>query len=176
MRGEGRRRRPSPLIIPIMIGIIGIGNILLKDDGVGIETVRRLDKNYRFPENVQIIDGGTLSFSIPLHQFEKIIVIDAYRDSTKKPGEIVVLNREEIMNGGIKQKVTSHDINLFEYLYLLDLRGEAPEDVFFVGIVPKDIESSGIGLTETIEKVLPEVERIIIEKLKSWGIRVDARA
>ena len=152
-----------------MIGVVGVGNLLLKDDGVGIHVIKRLRELSLLPlGNVELVDGGTASFSLPVHKYEKLIIIDAVKSTRHPPATILLFDKSQIMNGSIEGVFSSHDITLFDYLALLEVKGEAPEEILLIGIVPEDYETPDISLTPKIEGILDKVVEIIIQRLKTW--------
>ncbi len=151
-----------------MIGIVGVGNLLLRDDGVGIHVINRLRKLPLPLGDVELVDGGTASFSLPVHKYEKLIIIDAVKSTHHPPATILLFNKSQIMNGNIEGVFSSHDITLFDYLTLLEMKGEAPEEILLIGVVPEDFETPDTSLTPKIEGILDKVVEIIIQRLKTW--------
>ncbi len=158
-----------------MIGVVGLGNILMGDDGLGIEAVNKLKKDYIFDPPIEIIDGGVGSFSLPLHKFKKVIIIDAIKDNFKRPGDFISYTKNDILSGSIKNKLSLHDISLEEILILLDLRGELPEEIFLFGLIPYYVNLFDMGLSDIIKKRLPILIKNVIEKLHIWGVIVEEK-
>ncbi len=153
-----------------MIGIIGLGNVLMGDDGIGIEIVEQLRKNYEFYPEIELIDGGTSSFSLPFYKFKKLIIVDVVVDEKRRPGDIVVYTKEDVISGVIKHKFSLHDTSLEEIFILLNLRDELPEEIQIVGVVPLIIKKFHIGLSDMLNQKRPMVVQKVINILKSWGI------
>lgn len=142
--------------------VMGIGNILLKDDGVGIHTIQKLQETGSFPEDieVEIIDCGTTSdISVFLDSsVNKIIIIDAVQ-AHGQPGAIYRLTPDVFESE--KQDITSlHDLNLKESMIFMRLAGIFPEEVIIIGVEPGDI-GIGMNLTTEVESKLPELMSII---------------
>ena len=97
--------------------ILGIGNILLKDEGVGVHVVRRM-KEMSFPKNVELLDGGTAGFDLVdfIGGYRKLIVIDAVNGG-ERPGTIYRLT-EENLNIGPKAIMSFHEIDFLDALYI----------------------------------------------------------
>jgi hydrogenase maturation protease len=143
--------------------ILGIGNILLKDEGVGVHVVKRL-KTMPFPENVEVLDGGTAGLDLTdfIGGRKKVIVIDAV-NAGGKPGTIYRLTKENL---DIKPKAIGsfHEIDFLDALYISEVMNSKPEEVVVIGIEPKDM-SIGTELSPEIEELIPEIIRIVKTEL-----------
>ena len=153
------------------IAIIGIGNILLKDEGIGVRVVQKLMSDYSFPPNVQLIDGGTLGPHLLNHikGFDEIIVIDAVQGG-EKPGTLYKFLLDQIPLE-ITAKLSTHQIGVLEVLNQAKLLGERPK-VTIVGIEPQDISPWGMELTPAIKDKIPAVINIILSELEQHGIKI----
>ena len=152
-----------------MIGVVGVGNLLLKDDGVGIHVIKRLRKLSLPLGDVELVDGGTASFSIHIRKYKKLIIVDAVKSSCHPPATILLFDKSQILNGNIEGVFSSHDVTLFDYLALLEIKGEAPEEVLLIGIVPREFETPDTSLTPEVEHALDKVIKIILEKINEWS-------
>ncbi len=152
------------------IVILGLGNILLSDEGIGIKVIYDLKNNYVFPKNVEIIDGGVGGFSLlPLiEKAEKLLVIDAVLGNNL-PGTIYKFKDKDILYQ-IIEKISLHEINFCEILNLAKLRKKYPEEVVIIGIEPEKIETS-LELSETLKAKYSEFFKAILLQLEEWGIR-----
>lgn len=151
--------------------VIGIGNILLTDEGIGVHAASALKKRYSFaPEVVEVIDGGTMGLDLlPLFEGrDKIMIIDAV-DFGKEPGYIGIISNDEIPSA-LKTKLSVHHIGLSDVLYAAKLMGIMPSDVCLVGIQPKSIDV-GLDMTEEIDGKLDTVIETAASKLNEWGIQ-----
>jgi len=137
------------------IGIIGIGNILRKDDGVGIVLLERLQKQKKeLPKNIEFIDGGTGGMNL-LHllaQFDTVLLIDAV-DFKARPGEARVFSLKEIQSQKKPVMMSTHDSDFLNLLRLSQELKELPETLVIFGVQPRDV-SYGMGLSKEIETVL----------------------
>ncbi len=145
------------------VAIIGVGNYLMRDEGVGIHAIARL-REMKWPADIDIIDGGTPGVAL-LHMIEgrKLVVIIDCADFNGKPGEIGVFNA-----AGLKRdenaEISLHATDLLGALELAKHAESYPEKVIIVGIQPEKIEM-GTSLSEIIEESLqnlPEKLREII--------------
>ncbi|MBI5903209.1 MAG: hydrogenase maturation protease [Deltaproteobacteria bacterium] len=153
--------------------VLGVGNILLRDEGLGVRVVEHLNRRFTFPEGVECVDGGTLGLGLlPLMEgFDRVIIVDAL--SGVAPGA-----PHRIAAGKIDQRLSPvnavHGVGMRELLAVARFEGHEPE-VVIIGAAPLDT-SSGIGLTPATEKKIPELARMVIEELEGLGIRAANKA
>jgi hydrogenase maturation protease len=137
------------------IGIIGIGNLLRKDDGVGIVLLERLQKQKKeLPKNIEFIDGGTGGMNL-LHllaQFDIVLLIDAV-DFKARPGQARVFSLKDIQSQKKPVMMSTHDPDFLNLLRLSQELKELPETLVIFGVQPRDV-SYGMGLSKEIETVL----------------------
>jgi hydrogenase maturation protease len=154
--------------------IVGIGNILMSDDGVGVFAVRELQKRYTFPESVKLIDGGTKSLELLpyIEGMERVLFIDAV-DFNKHPGYIGELSGEKISEY-FSTKLSVHQIALPDLIGVGRLTGMLTEELHLVGIQPLSV-NTGYGLTEPIRARVDRLIEKVIEKLKQWNIYPEPR-
>jgi len=154
------------------IGVLGVGNLLLRDEGFGVHCIRHLDANYRFPEGVEVLDGGTSGlFLAPfLERWERAIVIDCVA-LDEPPGTVRTFSRGELETGLIPTRMSPHQVGILEILAICELRGKAPRQVEFFAVVPQDI-STGVDLSATLAEKVPEVAAMVVERLAALGYAV----
>ena len=152
------------------IGVIGVGNILLMDEGVGPKVVEILQKNYKFEPEIEIIDGGTLGLDLLpyIEKFKKILLIDIV-DFHKEPGYIGILRGEEIPPY-LKTKLSLHHVGVQDLLEIARLMGMMPEELVLVGIQPETIDM-GLDLSDTIADKIIELISEVFKVLNLWGVR-----
>ncbi len=149
------------------VTVMGVGNTLLGDEGVGVHLIRRLGE-VGVPEIVELLDGGTRGLALfpYLEETTHLLVVDAVR--LDAPAGTVVTLRREALRQGPALKFSAHDVALPDLLNLLELlRGEQIEDYRLVGVVPAPW---GIGeeLSESVRRALPEAIRQIQAVLQEW--------
>lgn len=151
------------------IGVMGVGNVLLRDEGFGVKLLYLLKAKYDFPEKVVLIDGGTagIFLSPEIDYLEKLLIIDVVK-AEGEPGEVKVYEKEDFFIDRLPLKLSPHQLGLQEVLLLNEIKGTCPKEVKLIGVVPKSIET-GTGLTPELEKRLPEIEKMVVEILKEWG-------
>ncbi len=148
----------SPLIV-----ILGIGNILFRDEGFGVRVIERIQDLYAFSDNVSIIDGGVLGMNLLgfLSEADYLIVIDIVRNKCR-PGTFIRLEGEEIP-ARIRAKNSLHQVDFLEALTLCQALDKVPQTVI-LGVEPQDIETLSTELTPLIQtKVDSMIERVLTE-------------
>ena len=151
------------------ITVLGIGNIILSDEGFGVRVVEYLQDNYKFPDNIALIDGGTLG--IELTQFitgtKKLLIIDSI-DGGKEPGTSFYLAGEELKTH-FREKISAHEVGIQDVLTMLELTGKAIPEVVVIGAQPYSLEA-GVELTEQMKTLIPTIADRALEILKSWNV------
>lgn len=155
--------------------VLGLGNILLADEGVGVRVVERLQEQYDFPEGVQVMDGGTLGLDLLpyLEDASRLLVVDAVQ-ARKPAGTLVRLSGSEIPVFLDASKVSPHQEGLEDLLAVATLKGYLPGEVVFWGA---QIESLRVGL-ELSPAVASQVDALVgkvLEELGRWGIEPQPR-
>ena len=151
------------------IAVVGIGNILLSDDGVGVLVLNELKSRYeKLPGNVELIDGGTMGLDLlPFIEGKaRVIFIDAV-DFKAEPGTVGELNNSEIPHY-FSSKLSVHQIALPDMIAAGQLLGTIPEEMCLIGIQPETIET-GYGLSPEIQRQVDTLIEKVINKLNDWG-------
>jgi hydrogenase maturation protease len=157
--------------------IMGVGNILLADEGFGVHFVRRLEEEYTFPDGVRLIDGGVLAYTLldAICSCEHLIVIDAIK-LTDLPGSLYRFTREELETR-MPPPTSAHEVAFPDVLFKAELLGELPE-VTFLCIIPQQYEEMSLEMTPLMTERLPDMERLLFEELTrlnvSWEKKTDA--
>jgi len=149
--------------------VLGIGNLLLSDDGVGVHIVNRLRNEYTFPDNVTLIDGGTKGLDLlPLLEGkEKVLFVDA-ANFNKEPGTIDTVMGENIP-AFLSQKLSMHQIGVPDMLFAARLMGIFPPEMCLIGIQPKSMETS-TEMSEEVKNRFDELYLKVLDKLREWGV------
>ena len=157
------------------IGILGVGNLIVGDEGFGVHTVHYLEENYLFPDNVLIMDGGTagLYMSPFLEECDPVIVIDVV-DIEAEPGSIHYYSNEDVKAGKISTRMSPHQLGLLEVLEICKLRDAAPETVEFYCVVPKILETTD-KLSDVVAPRVKEIADIVLKRLAELGVQVSRR-
>ena len=156
------------------ITLIGLGNILLRDEGVGVHAVRYLEAHYEIPPALEVVDGGTSGLDLLpyIENRDRVLIVDAV-NFRKEPGYIGVLKNQEVP-ALFALKDSLHHLGLMDVLAAAQLLGVAPQEICLIGIQPRAIET-GLDLTDTIQaRLAPLVDRILAQ-LQAWGLPLPAR-
>lgn len=148
--------------------VLGLGNILLGDEGFGVYVVRRLLERYSFPPEVNLVDGGTMGFALrPYMEDASLLVIVDALSLEEDPGRIHRFELEEIRGGRMRLSLSPHQVGVIEVLDLLRLAGSYPGRVVVIGVVPGCVET-GIGLSSVVEARVFEAAAMVVAELKEW--------
>ena len=151
------------------VTVLGIGNTILSDEGFGVRVVEYLQKNFTFPENVALIDGGTLG--VELEHFiigtQKLLIIDSI-DGGVEAGKTFHLQGDEILKH-FTQKISAHEIGIQDILTMLEITNKKIPVVELLGAQPYSLEA-GVELTEPMQKLVPIFAKKAIEILERWKV------
>ena len=142
--------------------ILGIGNVLMGDEGVGVHAAKELEK-LEWPENVDVLDGGTGGFHLLsyFHDYPKIILIDATLDG--QPTGTVTL-REPRYSSDYPRVLSAHDIGLKDLIDACSFTEKMPK-VYLITVSIDDLDTLEIKLSEKVASALPEVEEMVMNVL-----------
>ncbi|HOO90660.1 MAG TPA: HyaD/HybD family hydrogenase maturation endopeptidase [Syntrophales bacterium] len=152
------------------ITILGLGNILLSDEGFGVHFIRWFSERYRLPDTVEAIDGGTLGYSLldPIGNCKHLIVVDVIK-LQDTPGSLYRFTREAL-ELHMPPPTSAHEVVFLDVIYKAELIEEAPEDVIFLCIVPEEYGDTCLEMTETMWKKFPDMEEMLLKELSLHGI------
>ena len=158
-----------------MIRVLGLGNVLMSDDGFGPFVVRVLEATYDAPANVEFIDVGTpgLDLTPYLLDAEAVIFVDTVT-SAGRPGAIKTYSREEILRYPPQTRTGGHDPALKEALLTVDATGNGPRNVTLVGVVPEWI-ATGVALSPAVEASVSRAAMTVIQELEKLGVHMERR-
>ncbi|MEK6737867.1 MAG: HyaD/HybD family hydrogenase maturation endopeptidase [Planctomycetota bacterium] len=153
------------------IAILGIGNILLRDEGVGVHAVNALKERYVFSADVELIDGGTMGLDLLpfIEGKDKVLIIDA-ADFGEKPGIIKTIEGKDIP-AFLNTKFSVHQIGLPDMIFAADFMGITPPEMCLVGIQPGDT-GTGLELSQEMKDKFQELVDIAADKLSEWGVEM----
>ena len=154
--------RPTPLLV------LGLGNMLLEDDGVGAAAVSLLLERYAAPEGVRVLDGGTLGLSLLpyLEDADAVILVDAVR-ADGPPGSFVRLDGDDVAPA-VASRLSVHQVGVADLLDGARWLGRYPDRVVLLGLVPESMELA-VGLTPRVRSALPELAERVAEEARSLG-------
>lgn len=146
--------------------ILGLGNVLLEDDGVGSAAVRALLDRYVPPQEVKVFDGGTLGLSLLpyVDAADAVILVDAVK-ADAPPGTCVRIDGEDVVPA-VATRLSPHQIGVADLLDGARWLDRSPKTLILLGLVPQSMELA-VGLTPRVHAALPDlVERVVGEAQK----------
>jgi len=144
--------------------VLGIGNMLQKDDGLGGHIINYLlESDIELPEGVEAIDGGTAGYDlVPLMKDrDKIVIVDAL-NVDDEPGSVYRFTPEHLTSK--KEKFSLHEFGVKELINHLNLLGDDPP-IEIIGVVPEDINTFEIGMSDSVKKSIPLVAEQILDSV-----------
>lgn len=149
--------------------ILGVGNLLQSDEGVGPQFVGRFERSWTMPATALLIDGGTSAMELldELACVDLLLVVDAVSIGAQ-PGTVVVLKGERVPEF-FSLKISPHQVGLLDALAALRLQGESPSEIVILGVEPGVLDLS-MELSPTVQDALPRLEAIVLERLRGAGI------
>jgi hydrogenase maturation protease len=154
--------------------VLGVGNTILADDGVGVRAVEAFERDYVPPDGVTVIDAGTSSMEMieDLSHLDFLLVVDAIHDG-QPPGSLVRLAGEQVPVF-FRRNLSPHGIGLSDVLAALELLGAEPQETVILGVQPVSTDLS-TELTPAIAALVPELVRQIADELTQRGYACKSR-
>jgi hydrogenase maturation protease len=152
--------------------ILGIGNTLLCDEGIGVHVVERLRSLLQVHPAIEILDGGTLSFTLaePIARAEGLIVVDAARMASP-PGTVKLFMNADMDHYLRGNRQSVHEVSLTDLLDIARLSGQLPQQRCLVGIEPNNLDW-GDGPSPELQPAIEQAVRVITDVLDQWGVQV----
>ncbi|MEW8469757.1 MAG: HyaD/HybD family hydrogenase maturation endopeptidase [Candidatus Thiodiazotropha sp.] len=155
--------------------VIGMGNVLMQDEGIGVRAVEELEQRYHIPDGVEVVDGGTTGMELfePMRGASSLVIADAVNTGAAY-GSLVRIANEEIP-AFFQTKLSNHQLGISDLLALLALKEETPEQVTIIGMVPHSLENR-LGLTPEAAEGLEAMVQMLVEELAALGIALEPRS
>jgi hydrogenase maturation protease len=149
--------------------ILGLGNPLLGDEGIGVRVVEEL-QGLELPDGVTVVEGGTAGLGLIglMEGYQKVIIVDA-ADMGHPPGCVVRFTPLEAQLKTVEAPLSLHQIGLGEALTLAEALEVAPAERIIIGVQPRQVEM-GAGLSPEVERAIPKIIRTILGELGATGI------
>lgn len=149
--------------------VLGIGNLIMSDDSVGVRLVQRLQNRFRFLEGINLHDGGTLGPALLplLTGVDRLLLVDAV-ETGEAPGTVVRLTGDDIPRA-IPARLSQHQLGLADLLSLAALAGNAPREIVLWGIQPSNI-ALGLDMSPPVASRFAVLEARVLEELRNWGM------
>ncbi len=152
--------------------VLGIGNVMFSDEGVGVHLCHLLEEKYFFTcknHSVDFVDGGTLAQRlIPIIvEYDYVIILDCVDANDGKIGDVYFFDFENVPNS-ISWQGSAHEVEMLQTLTMIDLLGDRPT-IKIIGIVPEVVEETTLKMTEAVKKGSILMEEIAIKHLVKLG-------
>lgn len=157
---------------PASIAVLGLGNVLMGDDGFGPQVVRVLEATYAFDARVSVQDLGTPGLNLLPYVagVDAIIIVDTVR-AEGEPGTIRLYRKEDLLRRPPSPRTNPHDPGLKEAILSAEIAGSAPREVVLVGVVPERVDA-GTGLSPRLEDAVDSAARKVVAEVKRLGAEV----
>lgn len=153
--------------------ILGVGNILYSDEGVGVYAAHAIQRSYRCTPEVEVLDGATLGFGMidVFCRASTLIVLDALA-ADAPAGSVFRLTAEQLEQLGPKVRPTAHEVDPLHLLKMAPLLA-TPPDLVLLGIVPANTSDMAVGLTSALADAFPRFVHAAVEELRAQGVQVE---
>lgn len=152
--------------------MLGIGNLLFGDEGIGVHFINYIGQKYRFEgeHQLDLVDGGTLAQRlIPIIvEYDSLIIIDTINASGVKAGEVYFFDFDAVPDV-INWQGSAHEVEMLQTLNMMDLAGDRPQTMI-MGVVPTVIEATEFSLSEGVADAVPLMEKTLLDYLKTAGV------
>ena len=154
--------------------VLGVGNLILCDEGVGVRVAERIVTEYDLPPSVQVLDGGTLGMDLLyyLEGVKNLLIIDAV-EMEAAPGSLRRLEGDEVPSF-LTLKMSPHQIGISDMLFAAKLKDVFPENIVLWGIQPKLLKA-GLDLSPAVAAQVDTLVEHAAEQLKLWGEDIKAK-
>ena len=153
--------------------LLGIGNLLFGDEGIGVHFINYIKEKYRFESEheLDIIDGGTLAQRlIPIIvAYDKLIIIDTINAPGVEAGEVYFFDFDAVPDA-VDWQGSAHEVEMLQTLNMMDLVGDRPPTMI-MGVVPTVIEATEFSLSEGVANAVPLMEHTLIEHFNDIGVK-----
>lgn len=156
--------------------VLGLGNTLMGDDGLGPAVVREFEDTYEFDEGVEVVDLGTPGLDLMpwFADIQHIIIVDTVK-AALPPGSMRLYEKDDVMKHAPLARVSPHDPGVKETLATLDFAGRAPETVTVIGVVPGLVRMS-LELSQPVQMAVPHAVQAIRTTLERFGHKVHLKS
>ncbi len=148
---------------PILV--LGVGNLVLKDEGVGVHVAQRMQE-MDLPSHVEVLDGGTMGFDLldDIEGRKKVVIVDTVKGG-QPPGTVYRMTIDDI-DEMPKSRVSLHDIDMTDVFKLADLFEIEKPEIVIIGVEPKDMESTSMELSPEVEARIPKEIEVVMREIE----------
>lgn len=150
--------------------IVGVGNPLLMDEGIGYHVVEQLEKEGGLPEGVELVQGetGGLTLLPALEEASAAVLVDA-AEFGGAPGDVKIFQSQDILKSSVRA-LSVHGIGLCDVVSALSLKSESPPEILLLGIQPATL-SVGLGISPELQRRIPTIIQIVRKKAGEFARR-----
>ncbi|CAD6881461.1 Uptake [NiFe] hydrogenase maturation protease HyaD [Methylomonas albis] len=157
--------------------LLGIGNLLWADEGFGVRVVEHLQKHYRFPDNVQVVDGGTQGVYLIEHvQAADVLVVFDAVDYGLPPATMKRIENDEVPNFLGAKKMSLHQTGFQEVLALAQMLGQYPQHLLLIGVQPEELEDYGGSLRPAVKAQIQPAIDMALTYLQDFAVQAECVA
>jgi len=176
-RTGGSRAAAEPVKDPRPVLLLGVGNILYGDEGLGVYLVHRLRRGYKVPEDLRIIDGGAAGWHLQpyIAEARRVVIVDAVAGTA---GSIYRFSHRDIPSGLRSGTLRSHELDVAELLRTMEAQDELPPTrIIAMGVTSATapLDHLSMGLSPEIEARLPALELVLLAELADAGVLLEPR-
>ncbi|MDD5275132.1 MAG: HyaD/HybD family hydrogenase maturation endopeptidase [Methylovulum sp.] len=154
--------------------LLGIGNVLWADEGFGVRVIEHLQKNYRFPANVKVMDGGTQGVYLVEHvQAADVLVVFDAVDYGLPPGTLKRIANEDVPHFFGAKKMSLHQTGFQEVLAMAQMLGGDPQFLLLVGVQPEELDDYGGSLRPSVKAQIQPAIEMALTYLRAFDIHAD---
>jgi hydrogenase maturation protease len=148
--------------------VLGVGNVLMRDEALGVRAVEEMGRRFRFPEDVELLDGGTSGIELLSYIRDKdyLIVVDAVKGGNP-PGTVVRIEGEDVP-AKFMTRISPHQLGISDLLATATISGHLPGKIVLFGIEPKTVEL-GLGLSDEVKASLERLIEVVLKELRELG-------
>ncbi|WP_374384244.1 HyaD/HybD family hydrogenase maturation endopeptidase [Dongia sp.] len=161
---------------PKAVLVLGIGNLLWADEGFGVRVVEELDRRFRFPSRVRLLDGGTQGIYLvqDIRETDILVVFDAI-DYGLVPGTLKLIHDDDVPAFLGAKKMSLHQTGFQEVLAMAAMLGDYPAHILLVGVQPAQLEDFGGSLTDSVKAQIEPAIAAALDYLAKFDICPTAR-
>jgi len=155
----------------LKVALVGMGNIMFCDEGLGTYLAKYIEANYEIPQSLEIVDGGLMGFGLMSYyqEFDKLLIVST-TSKEGKPGDIFRYSADEMLRLG-KTRQSANEVEVAMMIEICSIK-EDMADIEFLTMVPKNIKDVKNALSEVVLKNMPKLANKTINILKEYGIEL----
>lgn len=156
--------------------VLGLGNVLMGDDGFGPAVVHAFESTYAVPPDVEVIDLGTPGLDLApwLIDMPRVVLVDTIKTKLR-PGALRIYDKADLLRYVPSVRVGPHDPGVKEALLALEFAGRAPRELTLIGAVPARTEVA-LELSAPLKAAIPHAVAAVADALRRWGVTLEGPA